>query len=83
MGVGASQGARAVRWGVAGNIVFAWILTVLGEHPELAAKIRAEAASGTAKLGALQPSTPMRMYCPGTWGRHPRPGLMMRLTASP
>ncbi len=27
-GVGATQGASAVRWGVAGNIVIAWILTI-------------------------------------------------------
>jgi PiT family inorganic phosphate transporter len=28
MGVGASQGARAVRWGVARRILIAWILTL-------------------------------------------------------
>ena len=28
MGVGASQGARAVRWGVARRILIAWILTI-------------------------------------------------------
>jgi phosphate/sulfate permease len=28
MGVGATRRASAVRWGVAGNIVFAWILTI-------------------------------------------------------
>lgn len=28
MGVGAARRASAVRWGVAGNIVFAWILTI-------------------------------------------------------
>jgi PiT family inorganic phosphate transporter len=28
MGVGASMNASAVRWGVAGNIVFAWVLTI-------------------------------------------------------
>jgi PiT family inorganic phosphate transporter len=28
MGVGASQGARAVRWGVARRILVAWILTI-------------------------------------------------------
>ena len=28
MGVGASQGARAVRWGVARRILFAWVLTL-------------------------------------------------------
>jgi len=28
MGVGASQGARAVRWGVARRILYAWILTI-------------------------------------------------------
>jgi PiT family inorganic phosphate transporter len=27
-GVGATQGASAVRWGVAGSIVIAWILTI-------------------------------------------------------
>jgi PiT family inorganic phosphate transporter len=27
-GVGATQGASAVRWGVAGNIVIAWVLTI-------------------------------------------------------
>jgi PiT family inorganic phosphate transporter len=27
-GVGATQGASAVRWGIAGNIVIAWILTI-------------------------------------------------------
>ena len=30
MGVGASQGARAVRWGVARRILYAWILTIPG-----------------------------------------------------
>ena len=30
MGVGASQGARAVRWGVARRILVAWILTLPG-----------------------------------------------------
>ncbi len=30
MGVGASQGARAVRWGVARRILFAWVLTIPG-----------------------------------------------------
>ena len=34
MGVGASQGARAVRWGVARRILIAWILThPVGRHP--------------------------------------------------
>ena len=28
MGVGATRRVSAVRWGVAGNIVFAWILTI-------------------------------------------------------
>jgi inorganic phosphate transporter, PiT family len=28
IGVGSSQRASAVRWGVAGNIVIAWIITV-------------------------------------------------------
>jgi inorganic phosphate transporter, PiT family len=28
MGVGASERLSAVRWGVAGNIVIAWILTI-------------------------------------------------------
>jgi PiT family inorganic phosphate transporter len=28
VGVGATKGARAVRWGVAGRIVWAWILTI-------------------------------------------------------
>ena len=28
MGVGASKRASAVRWGVAGNIVMAWVLTL-------------------------------------------------------
>lgn len=28
MGVGATKGVRAVRWGVAGNIVMAWIVTI-------------------------------------------------------
>ena len=28
MGVGASKGRRAVRWGVAGNILIAWVLTI-------------------------------------------------------
>jgi PiT family inorganic phosphate transporter len=30
MGVGATKGRRAVRWGVAGNIVTAWIFTIPG-----------------------------------------------------
>jgi PiT family inorganic phosphate transporter len=30
MGVGASQGARAVRWGVARRILIAWVLTIPG-----------------------------------------------------
>jgi PiT family inorganic phosphate transporter len=28
MGVGATRRVSAVRWGVAGNIVFAWVLTI-------------------------------------------------------
>nr|HRL52983.1 inorganic phosphate transporter [Acidovorax temperans] len=28
VGVGSTQRASAVRWGVAGNIVWAWILTI-------------------------------------------------------
>jgi PiT family inorganic phosphate transporter len=28
MGVGASKGRKAVRWGVAGNILAAWVLTI-------------------------------------------------------
>ena len=28
IGVGSAQRARAVRWGVAGNIVIAWIVTM-------------------------------------------------------
>ena len=28
VGVGAAQNASAVRWGIAGNIVWAWILTI-------------------------------------------------------
>src|SRR4029077_13629685 len=28
VGVGATKGARAVRWGVAGRIVWAWVLTI-------------------------------------------------------
>ena len=28
VGVGSTKGARAVRWGVAGRIVWAWILTI-------------------------------------------------------
>jgi PiT family inorganic phosphate transporter len=28
VGVGATRGTRAVRWGVAGRIIWAWILTI-------------------------------------------------------
>ena len=28
MGVGASMNVSAVRWGVAGNIIVAWVLTI-------------------------------------------------------
>ena len=28
VGVGSTKGARAVRWGVAGRIVWAWVLTI-------------------------------------------------------
>jgi len=28
VGVGSTQGVSAVRWGVAGNIIWAWILTI-------------------------------------------------------
>jgi len=28
VGVGAAQSTSAVRWGVAGNIVWAWVLTI-------------------------------------------------------
>ena len=28
VGVGATRGNRAVRWGVAGRIIWAWILTI-------------------------------------------------------
>jgi PiT family inorganic phosphate transporter len=28
VGVGSTRGARAVRWGVAGRIIWAWILTI-------------------------------------------------------
>jgi inorganic phosphate transporter, PiT family len=28
VGVGATRGARAVRWGVAGRIIWAWIFTI-------------------------------------------------------
>ena len=28
MGVGATKGRKAVRWGVAGNILVAWVLTI-------------------------------------------------------
>jgi PiT family inorganic phosphate transporter len=28
VGVGATKGTRAVRWGVAGRIIWAWILTI-------------------------------------------------------
>ena len=28
VGVGAAQATSAVRWGVAGNIVWAWVLTI-------------------------------------------------------
>jgi inorganic phosphate transporter, PiT family len=28
VGVGATKGTRAVRWGVAGRIVWAWVLTI-------------------------------------------------------
>jgi PiT family inorganic phosphate transporter len=28
VGVGATRGARAIRWGVAGRIIWAWILTI-------------------------------------------------------
>ena len=28
VGVGSTQRARAVRWGLAGNIVWAWVLTI-------------------------------------------------------
>ena len=28
IGVGSAQRARAVRWGVAGNIILAWVLTI-------------------------------------------------------
>ena len=28
VGVGATQNVSAVRWGIAGNIVWAWILTI-------------------------------------------------------
>ena len=28
VGVGSAQAASAVRWGIAGNIVWAWILTI-------------------------------------------------------
>jgi PiT family inorganic phosphate transporter len=28
VGVGATRGSRAVRWGVAGRIIWAWVLTI-------------------------------------------------------
>ena len=44
MGVGATKRLRAVRWGVAGNIVGAWVLTFPG------AGVAAAVAYGVATL---------------------------------
>ena len=49
VGVGATRGARAVRWGVAGRIVWAWILTI-----PASAAVAAAAFAGTSTLLALR-----------------------------
>jgi inorganic phosphate transporter, PiT family len=48
VGVGATRGARAVRWGVAGRIVWAWILTI-----PASAAVAAAVSAGTSALLSL------------------------------
>jgi PiT family inorganic phosphate transporter len=48
VGVGATKGARAVRWGVAGRIVWAWVLTI-----PAAAAVAAAVFAGSRALLAL------------------------------
>jgi PiT family inorganic phosphate transporter len=48
VGVGATKGARAVRWGVAGRIVWAWVLTI-----PAAAAVAAAVFTGSRALLAL------------------------------
>jgi len=48
VGVGATKGARAVRWGVAGRIVWAWVLTI-----PAAAAVAAAAFVATRKILGL------------------------------
>ena len=58
MGVGASQGARRVRWGVARRILVAWILTLpAAGHPCRAGLGRAERARPAMTSTADHPAT--------------------------
>ena len=53
MGVGAARRASAVRWGVAGNIVIAWFITIPACGRDRGADLRADAAV----LGAQHSTT--------------------------
>ncbi|HEX9578929.1 MAG TPA: inorganic phosphate transporter, partial [Myxococcales bacterium] len=48
VGVGATKGTRAMRWGVAGRIVWAWVLTI-----PAAAAVAAAVHVGTRAVLAL------------------------------
>ena len=61
MGVGAARRASAVRWGVAGNIVIAWFLTIPASAAGRGALLRADAALLSAQHSTTLTARPPRL----------------------
>ena len=58
MGTGATSGLRGVKWGVAGNIAWAWVLTLPAAAAVAALVYVAIAADRRAPFGRRAGSTP-------------------------
>jgi PiT family inorganic phosphate transporter len=82
MGAGAAKRVSAVRWGIAGNMVVAWILTIPAAGAMGAATYGVTRIFGTGVLGPLLVSVALLMVTLGIFGRRLQQGSPITATTS-
>src|SRR5436190_3160056 len=82
MGAGAAKRVSAVRWGIAGNMIVAWVLTIPGAGAMAAATYGITRIFGTGALGPLLVSIALLMVIAGIFARRLQQGSPITATSA-
>jgi PiT family inorganic phosphate transporter len=82
MGAGAAKRVSAVRWGIAGNMVVAWLLTIPGAGAMAAATYGVTRIFGTGALGPVLVFVALLMMLAGVFARRLQQGSPITATSS-